>query len=278
MGRTPAEADAECVALGADCIHSMVEREQPVRNVRLAPFYLDVNEVTNQALGYWLYNMRPNLRIERDPDSHEPLWLVATEGNIRLLSLTGPYVGVVVGADGVTAVREGQGDRPVVQITWDAARMYCAASGKRLPTEAEWEFAARGKTPRRYPWGEAPPTCDGVVFARFSEQEGGACLGKEQGPMPISGSTQDWTPEGIHDLSGNVQEWVEDAFLIPYYPDCGACENPVVESGARDLNENRVVRGGAWTNSIFGGTSARARFPRNGVAAGIGVRCALTAR
>ena len=278
MGRSAVEADAECAALGADCLHNVVEREQPPRKVRLAPFYLDVNEVTNKNFGYWLYNMRPNLRIEREPESQEPNWVLATEGNVRLVLLTGPYAGIVVGPDGMIAVREGQGDAPVVQITWDAARMFCAASGKRLPTEAEWEFAARGKTSRHFPWGDAPPTCDGAVFARFSKEEGGACLGREQGPMPISGSTQDWTPEGVHDLFGNVQEWVEDAFLIPYYPDCGACENPVVESDAHDVNEHRVVRGGAWTNSIFGGTSARARFPRSGVAAGIGVRCALTAR
>jgi serine/threonine-protein kinase len=275
MGRTAQEAEAECAALGADCLHNVVEREQPPRTVHLSPFYLDVNEVTNHEFSIWLGGL--DAAFAEDPNTHEKRWVTTLDGRTRLVDLSGPYAGIHYDPKkGSFEELPGAGNRPVVQITWDSARMYCAAVGKRLPTEAEWEFAARGKTARRYPWGDTPPTCEGTVFARDSE--GTACNGKPLGPADVSASPQDWTPEGVHDLFGNVQEWIEDAFLMPYYPDCGPCINPVVELETAIPDEQRVVRGGAWSNSIFGASSARARYHRNGMTTGLGVRCAVTER
>jgi formylglycine-generating enzyme required for sulfatase activity len=271
MGRTAAEADAECVALGSQCRRDVIAREQPQRTVYVDPFALDVNEVTNEAFARWMNGVP--WHAEDDPGSDTPCRHAKTfDGVTILISCQGSALWYQGDAPRLS-VEAGFENRPAVGVTWDGARMYCSAQGKRLPTEAEWEFAARGFTARRFPWGDSAPRCEDTAYGR---DEGLPCHGLEPRPANVGGSPQDWTPEGVHDLFGNVQEWVEDAFTRPSFPDCGDCRNPVVEPSTRDPGELRVVRGGAWSNSIFGGTSARARWIRNSAADGLGFRCAFT--
>jgi formylglycine-generating enzyme required for sulfatase activity len=121
-------------------------------------------------------------------------------------------------------------NRPVVYVSWHDAVAYCAWAGARLPTEAEWERAARGTERRPYPWGSAEPNPN---FANYNETKIGV-------PTPVGVFPQGATPGGIQDMAGNVWEWVAD-----WYAE--------YEKGANQRNPKgppegdiRVFRGGAW--------------------------------
>jgi formylglycine-generating enzyme required for sulfatase activity len=121
---------------------------------------------------------------------------------------------------------ETRADHPVVCVTWEQARRYCEWAGKRLPTEAEWEKAARGG---RFPWGAAEPTCE---LARFS--------GCGEGTSPVGSANKGASPFGALDMAGNVWEWVGDWHHGDYYAIAPEKNPPGPWSGTK-----KVVRGGA---------------------------------
>jgi formylglycine-generating enzyme required for sulfatase activity len=140
-------------------------------------------------------------------------------------------------------------DYPVNLVSWTKAHAYCAWSGERLPTEAEWEWAATGADQTRYPWGDEPePSCDYVDYTKYGAPKwaAGADVGcGGGGPSPVGAHPKGdkiWPGGAIHDLAGNVWEWVEDSFL-PYQTDTQT--DPVV----RQDNAVHALRGGGWNRS-----------------------------
>jgi formylglycine-generating enzyme required for sulfatase activity len=156
---------------------------------------------------------------------------------------------------------------PALYVTWSEASNFCRAHGKRLPTEAEWEKAARGEHGNLFPWGQQPPTPALAMFGRSHVHE-----------IPIvatvANGAEGRSPYGLHHMAGNAAEWVEDWFGIDYYmtmPD----RNPHGPANGR----YKVVRGGSWksTPALLRTATRNGALPNQRTAT-IGFRCARSAR
>jgi eukaryotic-like serine/threonine-protein kinase len=149
-------------------------------------------------------------------------------------------------------------NRPVVNVSWHEAEAYCTGAGVRLPTEAQWERAARGTEGRHYPWGEKGPD-----KGRANYYDTG--IGQ---PTPVGLFPKGATPEGIQDLAGNVWEWVADWY--GEYPK-GKQRNPI----GPKTGEGKILRGGSW--DVVASILRAAVRVRGGPGSGdddIGFRCA----
>jgi formylglycine-generating enzyme required for sulfatase activity len=277
LGDTEAAARrsyTDCQAsLGAACGErfesSVFARE--VRPAGAAPvsirgFYLDRTEVSLRVFVRWLNLENAKLHVEGVPPyervidaSAQPIVAVRSGSTKASAMLAIRYAERAFFVDD-----ERYADNPVTLVSWHGARQFCEAQGKRLPTEREWELAARGSDGRRFPWGELPPElCEEVVFGR---SPGGVCERGVRGAMPVGTSRGDVSAEGVRDLGGNVAEWTASPFEEP-----SAAGSPC----GGDAGPCRAVRGGSYIDGpLLLRGSLRSRRGENELWPNVGFRCA----
>jgi formylglycine-generating enzyme required for sulfatase activity len=172
-------------------------------------------------------------------------------------------------APGCTSADPAKAHFPVNCVDQGQASAYCAFVGKRLPTEAEWEYAARGTDGRDFPWGTSPPSCD---RGNFSRPTGESCGGRPRGPIEVGTLPMGKSAWGAFDMAGNVWEWVADGWAPQAYQQ-GAQKDPQFPF----VGDKGVMRGGSWDYDA--GTSRstfRFAFESTSGHVGTGFRCVKT--
>jgi formylglycine-generating enzyme required for sulfatase activity len=214
------------------------DTEQPQRRVVLGRFEIDRDEVSLGEYLSWLQGQRRSI-----PD------------DVRKLI---EHMTVVHAVRPETLARW-----PALYVTWAEASAFCLAQEKRLPTEAEWEKAARGEQGNLFPWGQQPPTPELAKFGQYHVHEIPIVAFVERGEVGRS-------PYGLHHMAGNAAEWVNDWFGIDYY-----ATMPARDPHGPATGRYKVVRGGSWKSEpVLLRTATRGGASPDRRAATIGFRCA----
>ncbi len=239
--------------------------EKPIHTVSLDAFWMDLTEVTNamfeqfaNASGYqttaekegsaWVFDLQS--KEWKDTSGADWRHPQGPESSIRFIERSSSGAGEL-------------GD----------AAAYCEWAGRRLPTEAEWEKAARGTDGRTYPWGEDAPNGELANFADRSLEVNWADKNVDDGyqfTAPVGSYPKGVSPYGIFDLAGNVWEWVADWYSETYYQSAPR-NNPAGPASG----EYRVLRGGSWSDEARNLRAAnRSRYNPGNRLNNIGFRCA----
>jgi formylglycine-generating enzyme required for sulfatase activity len=286
MGMSDAQVDQAlraCNEATDDCAREAFRNEQPAHTVALDTFWIDQTEVTNMQFAAFL-NEQGN-QSEEVTDAQFAKWLIdhssyssvynQVEGQVYWLE-PGQY-GLIEQVGGEFQPKSGYANYPVIEISWYGAAAYCAWVGGRLPTEAEWEYAARGPDSRLYAWGD---TFDGS-WANYCD----ASCPERWGDTAYDDGYAKWAPVGNYpdgaswcgalDMTGNVWEWVSDWYSDDYYAH-SPLENPQGPATAGPYY-SRVRRGGSWFDESWQmrSTSRRGEVPSSLRVHWIGFRCAV---
>lgn len=209
---------------------------RPVHQVTLNTFRIDRHEVTNAQYAEFLNSLgiQPiqdtlarQVSVNNLPPAAVSRFIEGAEGRQQqpLIALDDEHTRIGI-QNGRFVAQPGYENHPVTETTWRGASEFCQWRDARLPTEAEWEAAARGAEGRTYPWGSERPTPDRAVYGRSSGEM-----------APVGTHTAGATPDGIQDLAGNVAEWTSTLYRpYPFHPE-DSREQP------NDTGE-RVTRGG----------------------------------
>jgi formylglycine-generating enzyme required for sulfatase activity len=239
--------------------------EGPAHRVRVSPFFMDRHEVTNREFARFV--KATHHRTESEKQGWSGVFDPRTKGWVSQK-----------GAD--WRHPEGPSSRhrakePVVHVSWDDAAAYCAWAGKRLPTEAEFERAARGgREGALYPWGDSYQLKGrfqtNVWQGTFPEKDRGE--DGFPGLAPVGRFPPN--PYGLHDVSGNVWEWTADWFAHDTY---GTTPQDALDPQGPPSGEEKVIRGGSWLCSDNYCTgyraAARQKTPRDSGLNNLGFRC-----
>ena len=214
------------------------DTEQPQRRIWLAPYEIDRDEVSLSEFLRWLALQHHPVPVELRTVIEHVMTMHALPSD--------------------TLARW-----PALYVTWTEASDFCQAQGKRLPTEAEWEKAARGERGNLFPWGPQPPTPALAMFGQSHVHE-----------IPIVASVRSGnegrSPYGLHHMAGNAAEWVADWFGIDYY-----MTMPERDPRGPKNGRYKVIRGGSWKSlPALLRSATRSGAPPDQRAATIGFRCA----
>jgi formylglycine-generating enzyme required for sulfatase activity len=201
--------------------------ENPQHKVHLDAYYIDIHEVTNaQYHQFWLAD--GGEKSKHTPASYGSSYKI---GDWPEVAKTKP-------------------NYPVVGVTWYDANAYAKWSGKRLPTEAEWEKAARGTEARIWPWGNdfqselpVPGDADQSLVSKIHSNRRDGGDGYDNTTAPVGNYSTGASPYGVHDMSGNVWEWVADWYNEDYY-----ASSPAGNPEGPGEGRLKVVKGGSWNH------------------------------
>lgn len=251
----------------SDC-EGLIGPEKPNHILWLDAFWIDQTEVTNAMFARFVDQTNYETDAER-----EGFGIVFNESSKEPESTDGADWRHPRGpGSSVDSLQQ----HPVVQVSWYDASAYCEWAGRRLPTEAEWEKAARGTDGRTYPWGEVKPAGNLLNFAdRNFDFVDWADTMTDDGyryTAPVGSYPDGVSPYEALDMGGNVYEWVADWFSEIYYSN-SPTRNPI----GPDSGDNRVLHGGSWSHPGWGvRASNRLSFNPLGRLDNIGFRCAIS--
>jgi len=261
MGTTPPEVSAavdECLTQGGRCTVAMGEDSAPQHAVTLSPFRIERVEVSySQYLAFMNYLEQTNPRAYANGCYGQPC--LETNLDSETSAVTYDSVNYTV----VPVISQ----LPVTEVTWYGARAYCEAIGRRLPTEAEWEYAARGSNGFIYPWGN---DWDATLAMTRYTADGSTAQKVDVNSFPLGAS-----PFGVLNMAGNVSEWVFDWYDARFY---GRPEATQPDPEGPASGTTKVHRGGSWDAvPFFARTVHRQDFAPNDGTPYIGFRCAADA-
>ncbi len=254
MGSTDGDGDA-------------ADDEKPQHRVYMDAYWMDQTEVSNAMFAAFVSATGYRTTAEEEGTGY---------------AYTGSEWAWVEGANwqhplGPGSDLNGKEDHPVVQVSWDDAAAYCAWAGRELPSEAEWEKAARGSSGQIYPWGNTFDCRlgnfdDETVVDSYVVQGGENCDGYPV-TSPVGIFPSGASPYGVLDMAGNVWEWTADWYDENYYSSQTTWRNPAGPASG----EYRVLRGGSWNSDPWSVRAAlRVRYAPDGRFISLGFRCRLS--